>query len=203
MLASGQSSRQCYLPGTPTDVWYNAATGSRHAGGAHVTVPVTLADMPVFIRGGSIIPRRERPRRSSAAMVNDPYTLVVALDAQGRAEGVRWPGRGELGGGGGLARGSAFGRASVSVFNSSLWLFVPEGQSSWEKHACPFATLPVCGAKTHSPLTPTIRPCPFVSAQELYLDDGISNEFRDKNAFRVIAYEFADGQVSGLSRMVE
>ena len=38
--------------------------------------------VPVFQRGGTIVPRKMRPRRSSAAMANDPYTLVVALDAQ-------------------------------------------------------------------------------------------------------------------------
>lgn len=30
---------------------------------------------------------RERPRRSTATMVNDPFTLVVALGARGRAVG--------------------------------------------------------------------------------------------------------------------
>jgi len=30
---------------------------------------------------------RDRPRRSTATMVNDPYTLVVALDEQGKALG--------------------------------------------------------------------------------------------------------------------
>lgn len=34
-----------------------------------------------YYKGGSIIPRKERPRRASALMRNDPYTLYVALDA--------------------------------------------------------------------------------------------------------------------------
>ena len=39
-----------------------------------------LAQIPVFLRGGSIIPKKMRVRRSSSLMANDPYTLVVALD---------------------------------------------------------------------------------------------------------------------------
>ena len=34
----------------------------------------------MYQRGGSIIPKKMRVRRSSTAMANDPYTLVVALD---------------------------------------------------------------------------------------------------------------------------
>lgn len=34
-----------------------------------------------FYRGGSIIPRKERPRRASTLMRNDPYTLYVVLDS--------------------------------------------------------------------------------------------------------------------------
>ena len=43
--------------------------------------------LPVFQRGGSIIPRKNRVRRSSKLMVNDPYTLTVALDTALEASG--------------------------------------------------------------------------------------------------------------------
>uniref|UniRef100_A0A8C7JMR3 Glucosidase II alpha subunit a n=1 Tax=Oncorhynchus kisutch TaxID=8019 RepID=A0A8C7JMR3_ONCKI len=46
-----------------------------------------LSQIPVFQRGGSIICRKNRVRRSSSCMENDPYTLYVALDSQGKAEG--------------------------------------------------------------------------------------------------------------------
>jgi hypothetical protein len=39
-------------------------------------VPVTLDTVPVYLRGGHIVPRRERARRSTAAMHGDPLTLV-------------------------------------------------------------------------------------------------------------------------------
>ena len=49
--------------------------------------PSTLF-IPVYQRGGTIIPKKERVRRSSALMRHDPYTLVVALDKSGRATGT-------------------------------------------------------------------------------------------------------------------
>ncbi|CAG9314338.1 unnamed protein product [Blepharisma stoltei] len=44
--------------------------------------------IPVFIKGGNIVPRQDRPRRSSQMMINDPYTLVIALDEKEAAEGI-------------------------------------------------------------------------------------------------------------------
>ena len=40
------------------------------------------------------MPRKMRIRRSSAAMANDPYTLIVALDAQVWGWGLGCPGMG-------------------------------------------------------------------------------------------------------------
>uniref|UniRef100_A0A9J7YSA1 Uncharacterized protein n=2 Tax=Cyprinus carpio TaxID=7962 RepID=A0A9J7YSA1_CYPCA len=45
------------------------------------------SQIPVFQRGGSVICRKDRVRRSSSCMENDPYALYVALNSQGSAEG--------------------------------------------------------------------------------------------------------------------
>lgn len=45
---------------------------------------LSFKKVPVYQRGGSIIPRKMRVRRASPLMKNDPYTLVVALDSQVR-----------------------------------------------------------------------------------------------------------------------
>lgn len=45
---------------------------------------LSLRQIPVFQRGGSIIPRKLRVRRSSSCMEHDPYTLYVALSHQVR-----------------------------------------------------------------------------------------------------------------------
>lgn len=55
--------------------------------GRTVTVPAALHEIPLLIRGGSILPTRERPRRSSPLMKHDPFTLRVALDVDGSANG--------------------------------------------------------------------------------------------------------------------
>eukprot|EP01093_Parvamoeba_rugata_P010777 TRINITY_DN29049_c0_g1_i1.p1 TRINITY_DN29049_c0_g1~~TRINITY_DN29049_c0_g1_i1.p1 ORF type:complete len:156 (+),score=0.65 TRINITY_DN29049_c0_g1_i1:3-470(+) len=48
---------------------------------------VTMERIPIFLAGGSIVPRKDRKRRSSTQMRGDPYTLVVALDAKQSATG--------------------------------------------------------------------------------------------------------------------
>ncbi|KAL4660010.1 neutral alpha-glucosidase AB-like isoform X1 [Arapaima gigas] len=82
----GSKGVTVYLPGNG-GVWYDAHTFQRHVGGQNLYVPVTMSSIPVFQRGGSIIPRKNRVRRSSSCMENDPYTLYVALSPQGTAEG--------------------------------------------------------------------------------------------------------------------
>ena len=44
--------------------------------------------IPVFQKGGKIVPSKNRVRRSSPLMRDDPYTLTVALDTDGKAEGT-------------------------------------------------------------------------------------------------------------------
>ncbi|KII95544.1 glycoside hydrolase family 31 protein [Plicaturopsis crispa FD-325 SS-3] len=71
-------------------VYYDYFTQHAYRGaakGKYVTVPAELHQVPVLVRGGSIVPTRERPRRSSPLMKYDPFTLRVALDKKGSATG--------------------------------------------------------------------------------------------------------------------
>lgn len=74
-----------YLPGKES--WYDIRTGARVKGGVTHNLEVSEESVPAFQRAGTIIPRRDRFRRSSTQMVNDPYTLVVALNSSQAAEG--------------------------------------------------------------------------------------------------------------------
>ena len=47
-----------------------------------IMIPCIVLQIPVFQRGGTIIPKKLRVRRASSLMANDPYTLIVALDAE-------------------------------------------------------------------------------------------------------------------------
>eukprot|EP00285_Hemiselmis_virescens_P000081 CAMPEP_0173378612 /NCGR_PEP_ID=MMETSP1356-20130122/1755_1 /TAXON_ID=77927 ORGANISM="Hemiselmis virescens, Strain PCC157" /NCGR_SAMPLE_ID=MMETSP1356 /ASSEMBLY_ACC=CAM_ASM_000847 /LENGTH=605 /DNA_ID=CAMNT_0014331735 /DNA_START=65 /DNA_END=1882 /DNA_ORIENTATION=- len=61
---------------------------SQSVGGSTVNAEASLdIGTPVFQRGGTIVPTRERARRSTAAMMEDPFTLHVALSSGGEAEG--------------------------------------------------------------------------------------------------------------------
>jgi len=85
VTAAGQTTTRVYLP---AGVWYDSATFERIRGPTDLEVAAPLErGAPAFIRGGSVIPRQERPRRSSTQMARDPYTLVVALDGASRAHG--------------------------------------------------------------------------------------------------------------------
>ncbi|KAG1957789.1 neutral alpha-glucosidase AB [Pimephales promelas] len=82
----GASGVTAFLPGKG-EVWYDVHTFQKHDGDQSLYIPVTMSSIPVFQRGGSIICRKDRVRRSSSCMENDPYTLYVALSSQGSAEG--------------------------------------------------------------------------------------------------------------------
>ncbi|KAI5615625.1 hypothetical protein C0J50_0306, partial [Silurus asotus] len=82
----GAKSITAYLPGKG-EVWYDVHTFQKHLGAQNLHIPVTMSSIPVFQRGGAIICRKDRIRRSSSSMENDPYTLYVTLSAQGTAEG--------------------------------------------------------------------------------------------------------------------
>ncbi|KGO43354.1 Glycoside hydrolase, family 31 [Penicillium expansum] len=64
------------------------------AGKKH-TVPAPEEKVPVLIQGGHIIPRKDRPRRSTGLMRWDPYTLVITLDKNSEAEGTLYVDDGE------------------------------------------------------------------------------------------------------------
>ena len=98
---AGKTSATLYLP---PGLWYALFEGhKRYDGGMDVTVQAPLESIPVFLRGGnlltsrfilgvqglpflkiggSVVPKRERARRSTSAMVNDPITLYVFLDSE-------------------------------------------------------------------------------------------------------------------------
>jgi len=87
---AGRDRVDVYLP--QVDVWYNfytlkaAGAGIEGAvarsGGADgegwLSVPAPLERIPVYLRGGVVIPKKMRLRRSSKLMFFDPFTLVVA-----------------------------------------------------------------------------------------------------------------------------
>ncbi|XP_047176899.1 probable glucan 1,3-alpha-glucosidase [Vigna umbellata] len=74
-----------YLPGKES--WYDLRTGTVYKGGVTYKLEVTEESIPAFQRAGTIVARKDRFRRSSTQMANDPYTLVIALNSSQEAEG--------------------------------------------------------------------------------------------------------------------
>nr|AXJ21599.1 glucosidase II alpha-subunit [Glyphodes pyloalis] len=89
VTASKARSVPVYLPGKDTGtVWYDVDTYQRHLANGYIDQPVNIAKIPVYQRGGTIIARKERVRRASSLMADDPYTLIVALDSDNTAVGT-------------------------------------------------------------------------------------------------------------------
>ncbi|XP_057495532.1 probable glucan 1,3-alpha-glucosidase [Actinidia eriantha] len=74
-----------YLPSGQS--WYYLNSGTAYKGGRTHKMEVSDESIPAFQRAGTIIPRKDRFRRSSTQMENDPYTLVIALNSTQEAEG--------------------------------------------------------------------------------------------------------------------
>jgi len=44
--------------------------------------------IPIYLKGGKILLTKERPRRNSELMLNDPYTMYIALDQNRKSTGT-------------------------------------------------------------------------------------------------------------------
>jgi alpha 1,3-glucosidase len=81
----GSTAQSVYLPDDST--YYDYETYEPLEGRGEHQVEAQLSKIPVYIKSGSITPRKDRYRRSSKLMRFDPYTLVIALDSNGEAHG--------------------------------------------------------------------------------------------------------------------
>ena len=86
VVTEGATSVDIYLADDKPYYDYFDYRPHQGAGKKH-TVDAPLEKIPLLMQAGHIIPRKDRPRRSSGLMKWDPYTLVVVLDRDGRADG--------------------------------------------------------------------------------------------------------------------
>jgi alpha 1,3-glucosidase len=75
--------------------YYDYFDYTTYKGKGQHTVPAPLEKIPLLMQGGHIVPRRDRPRRSSGLMKFDPFTLVVALNKENSANGTLYLDDGE------------------------------------------------------------------------------------------------------------
>ncbi|XP_055523690.1 neutral alpha-glucosidase AB [Wyeomyia smithii] len=91
VLKAGESKVEVYFPAKEngeSDVWYDTDSYRMYASVGFESISVDSYKVPVFQRGGTIVPRKERIRRAATLMKDDPYTLVVALDKNGASKGT-------------------------------------------------------------------------------------------------------------------
>ncbi|XXQ35577.1 Glucosidase II subunit alpha [Plasmodiophora brassicae] len=88
ITSAGETSVMVTFPGSEQQIWYDTVTHQGFVGDQTLSVAVVFERIPVYQRGGSIIARHGRARRSSHCQLNDPFTLVVALDAKESAYGT-------------------------------------------------------------------------------------------------------------------
>ncbi|KAG2529694.1 hypothetical protein BBO99_00002239 [Phytophthora kernoviae] len=92
IVEEGVEATHVFLPSDDEQkktVWYHVTDGFKRffGGKTYENVPAPLDAIPVFQRGGTIMPRKQRVRRSSELMRDDPLTLVIALDENFEARG--------------------------------------------------------------------------------------------------------------------
>ncbi|KAF2868731.1 glycosyl hydrolases family 31-domain-containing protein [Massariosphaeria phaeospora] len=76
--------------------WYDWYTGERvkAQAGVNTSIPAPLGHIPVFIRGGSVLPTQE-PGYTTTESRNNPWGLIVALSDNGDASGSLYVDDGE------------------------------------------------------------------------------------------------------------
>ncbi|KAK9446292.1 uncharacterized protein VB005_00137 [Metarhizium brunneum] len=87
VLEPGATSAQVYLPaGALFYDWYSHRA-VRGAGRALAVTAVDTASIPLFLRGGAVVPARLGAALTTTDLRRRPFELLVALDAAGRARG--------------------------------------------------------------------------------------------------------------------
>ncbi|KAM8781438.1 neutral alpha-glucosidase C isoform 1-T1 [Rhynchonycteris naso] len=77
-----------FLPGSnEARVWYDSKTFTAWEGACTMKIPVALDTIPVFQRGGSVVPIKTVIGKSTGWMTDSPYGLRVALSTKGSAVG--------------------------------------------------------------------------------------------------------------------
>jgi alpha-D-xyloside xylohydrolase len=72
VTAAGATSRSVYLP---AGTWYDFWTGAPQTGGAQVTADAPLSKIPLYIKGGSIVPMG--PKIQYATQSVDPLEIRI------------------------------------------------------------------------------------------------------------------------------
>jgi alpha 1,3-glucosidase len=93
VVTEGAESVDIYLP--DEEIYYDYFDYLKYEGKGTKKVDAPLDKIPLLMQGGHIVPRKDRPRRSTGLMKFDPYTLVLVLSKSGTAKGELYVDDGE------------------------------------------------------------------------------------------------------------
>ncbi|KAH8591036.1 putative glucosidase 2 subunit alpha [Bisporella sp. PMI_857] len=93
VVTESAESVDVYLP--DNEIYYDYFDYKTYHGQGKHNILTPLDKIPLLMQGGHIVPRKDRPRRSSGLMKFDPYTLVIALNKAGTAQGELYVDDGE------------------------------------------------------------------------------------------------------------
>lgn len=92
VLQKGATTVNVYFPTVDgkeqSDIWYDFDTYTKIESAGTKATPVDLLKVPVYQKGGSIIPKKEIARISSTYMTDDPVSLFVAVNIEKKATGT-------------------------------------------------------------------------------------------------------------------
>jgi alpha-glucosidase len=123
ILKADLTERSVYLP---PGVWYDYWTGKTHAGGSVIRAAAPLETVPMYVRGGAIIPAGPEMNYTGEKPL-DPLSFMIYADEQGRADSSLY----EDDGSSPAYRQGAFRRTRISLNTSNegvqINLHAPEG----------------------------------------------------------------------------
>ncbi|KAK1990425.1 family 31 glycosyl hydrolase [Colletotrichum falcatum] len=137
-LEQGASTVDGVFPGVGRGAvwydWYNQSAVAGVSAGQNVTIDAPLGHIPVYVRGGHVIPTQE-PGLTTRESRSNPWGLLVALDGEGAAAGSLYVDDGE----------SLEQEATLTVEFSASENSLKATPSGGYKDASPLGTVTVMG----------------------------------------------------------
>ena len=85
VIYENHTTKDVYLPSS-NERWFNYYTGEEQTTLGHIIVAANYDYLPLFLRGGAILPRQQSAMNTVQARRN-PMNLIIALDQQDQAQG--------------------------------------------------------------------------------------------------------------------
>ncbi|CAF1350959.1 unnamed protein product [Rotaria sp. Silwood1] len=85
VIYENHTTKDVYLPSS-NERWFNYYTGEEHLKLGYINVTADYDYLPLFLRGGAILPRQKSAMNTVKSRLN-PMNLIIALDKQEKAQG--------------------------------------------------------------------------------------------------------------------